>query len=396
MFHQKFCPHVSFIGTLFSIFFISKNFHILHSLPKNKYATDRDTAPEITKDLARPFQCTEDQLNIIRKQLPSHDCYQYQSQPWLQKCSFTDATKCPDNQWLADFFKNKQHQQRIDDSTQHEEDGRFISLFIGCNKGMDAVNALRMGSGDSRFDKNVWIETLTTKGRMKLHNDVCGQASTPQFPLTSNLGTPRKKSEVHCIEPMPATAKELARAANELGWTDVGFIVAHAAIGRNDGMASFPSSSSVGVENKGLENGCKSGLCENVVVYSLDSYVEQHVSPYPIDYLSIDVEGFDFDVLLGGLNDTLPRVKYLEFEYNWMGSWKDQSLSDAVNLLDRVGFTCYWAGKNGLLWQITNCWLDQYHVHVWSNVACISRHDRQMRSVAEDMHKRFVSTLASF
>jgi FkbM family methyltransferase len=86
------------------------------------------------------------------------------------------------------------------------------------------------------------------------------------------------------------------------------------------------------VENKGLENGCKSGLCENVVVSSLDSYVEQHVSPYPIDYLSIDVEGFDFDVLLGGLNDTLPRVKYLEFEFNWMGSRKDQSLSDAVNL----------------------------------------------------------------
>ena len=230
---------------------------------------------------------------------------------------------------------------------------------------------------------------------MKLHNDVCGQASTPQFPLAPGSDrTTRKKSELHCIEPMPATAKELARAAQELGWTEMGFVVTHAAIGKNDGMARFPSTSSVGVENKGLGNGCESSLCEDVVVYSLDSYVQQYVSPYPIDYLSIDVEGFDFDVLLGGLNDTLPKVRYLEFEYNWMGSWKDQSLSDAVDILDRIGFTCYWAGKNGLLWQITNCWLEHYDVHVWSNVACINRHDGQMSSVAQDMQKRFLSTLA--
>ena len=49
----------------------------------------------------------------------------------------------------------------------------------------------------------------------------------------------------------------------------------HAAIDKNDGMARFPSTSSVGVENKGLGNGCESGVCEDVVVYSLDSYVEQ-------------------------------------------------------------------------------------------------------------------------
>ena len=231
---------------------------------------------------------------------------------------------------------------------------------------------------------------------MELHNDVCGQASTPQFPLAPDIGgITHIKSEVHCIEPMPATAKEeLGCAARELGWTDMGFIVTHAAIGRNDGIASFPSTSSVGVENQGLGNGCDSGYCENIVVYSLDSYVEQHVPPYPIDYLSVDVEGFDFDVLLGGLNNTLSRVRYLEFEYNWMGSWKFQSLHDAVHLLNGIGFTCYWAGHNGLLWQITNCWLEHYHVHAWSNVACINRHDRQMRSVAEKMQESFLSTLA--
>ena len=108
----------------------------------------------------------------------------------------------------------------------------------------------------------------------------------------------------------------------------------------------------------------------------------------------LDVEGFDFDVLLGGLNKTLSKVRYLEFEYNWMGSWKYQSLYDAVHLLNRIGFTCYWARNNGLLLQVTNCWLQHYHVHAWSNVACINRNDRLMRSVAENMQERFLSTLA--
>jgi len=37
-----------------------------------------------------------------------------------------------------------------------------------------------------------------------------------------------------------------------------------------------------------------------------------------INYLSVDVEGWDFEVLLGGKRDALLRVQYLEFEYNWV------------------------------------------------------------------------------
>ena len=381
---------VSFIGL--SLFFVRKNLQNLRSVAETNN-TENIRAYVVSQNHGGPLYCNDDQLNTIRKHLPPDDCNRYKEKPWLQKCSFTQTTKCPDNQWLEEYFE-KGHQQSTKQGLQKEE-ARFLSIFVGCNKGMDAVNALRMGSGDSRFDKKKWIETLTSGGRMKLHNDVCGQASTSQFPLApDNGGTKHIKSEVHCIEPMPATAKELDRAARELGWTEKGFIVTHAAIGRNNGIASFPSTSSIGVENKGLENGCDSGHCEDVTVYSLDSYIKHHVPPHPIDYLSIDVEGFDFDVLLSGLNSTLSKVRYLEFEYNWMGSWKYQSLYDAVHLLDRIGFTCYWAGNNGLLWQITNCWLEHYHVHAWSNVACISRNDRQMRSVAENMQERFLSTLA--
>ena len=83
----------------------------------------------------RPLYCTEDQLNTIRKHLPPDDCNRYKEQPWLQKCSFTQTKKCPDNQWLAEYFK-KGHKQSTKQGLQKEE-GQFLSIVVGCNKGMD-------------------------------------------------------------------------------------------------------------------------------------------------------------------------------------------------------------------------------------------------------------------
>ena len=113
----------------------------------------------------------------------------------------------------------------------------------------------------------------------------------------------------------------------------------------------------------------------------------------PINYLSIDVEGYDYEVLMGA-NKTLPHVHYLEFEYNWVGAWKDTTLSQAIQHLDtEFGFTCYWAGFNDTIWRITNCWLDHYDVKFWSNVACVNRNAIEVRDVAHDMERLFNETL---
>lgn len=64
-------------------------------------------------------------------------------------------------------------------------------------------------------------------------------------------------------------------------------------------------------------------------MYSLDSYIQTFIpntitnsndneEEIPINYLSIDVEGWDYEVLLGGKQNVLQRVHYLEFEYNWV------------------------------------------------------------------------------
>ena len=78
-----------------------------------------------------------------------------------------------------------------------------------------------------------------------------------------------------------------------------------------------------------------------------------------------------------------------------MGSWKDQSLLEAVDILDRIGFICYWAGKKWIA--LANHQLLARAPPCSFLVQCcvlINRHDSQMRSVAQDMQKRFLSTLA--
>jgi FkbM family methyltransferase len=79
----------------------------------------------------------------------------------------------------------------------------------------------------------------------------------------------------------------------------------------------------LGKENMGLDNmktSCGSEdsiMCKEVPIMTLDEYTKRKkIKGSMIHYLSIDVEGFDYNVILGA-SQTLKRVQYLEFEYNW-------------------------------------------------------------------------------
>jgi hypothetical protein len=108
--------------------------------------------------------------------------------------------------------------------------------------------------------------------------------------------------------------------------------------------------------------------------YKLDTFVQKFVKVKDpiIDFLSVDVEGFDWPILLGATN-TLQLTNYLEFEFHQVGAWKQYNLSTAILSLHQQGFLCYWAGQGGKLWQITDGWMDYYYVaKQWSNVACVN------------------------
>lgn len=310
---------------------------------------------------------------MIRSQLPPDACLKTHRNPWANNCSFSFATRCPQAVWVDEFYQHHAAQ---------------TAVYVGCNKGMDAINALRMISANPAIDKNAWRDSFFKD--QTIESGVCNQEFGEQFSIpASRTQTP---AVVHCIEAMPITAAHLNRTAGELG-LDESLIVTNAAMASVDGVAVFPNvEEKVGVEGMGLAD-CKKNQdnCKEVPLYKLDTYLEDSG---PIDFISVDVEGYDFDVLLGA-NETLPHVRYLEFEYNWKGSWGKQKLSDATNFLKSHGFTCYWAGTEGHIWRITDCWLDYYDLHFWSNIACVNLNDPIIKPMARRMEQLFQETVAA-
>lgn len=341
--------------------------------------------------LKKPPKCSAEQIGRIQEQLPDLPCIRLKGRPWSQGCSFTVATSCPKQTWVEEFY------------AKQATDAPFVGISVGCNKAFDAIETMRMGSSNAKFDKVTWGKTMTDDG-VDLDVSVCRQNSIEQVGVDSSQI--RLESEMHCIEPMPLTYEVLQRTANKLDLEKHGFTVKNAAIGKTSGTVLFPKAAvgsqnhnrvKVGTENKGMDS-CYSRkiaiedqkvICQQVSVFSLDDYVSKYVkSEGPIHMLSIDVEGYDFDVMLGG-REALKRTHYVEFEYNWMGPWKDQHLEDAIKVLDEEGFTCYWAGRNRL-WRITDCWQEYYDIHHWSNVACVNR---SQYTLAKDMEDLFLKTL---
>lgn len=350
----------------------------------------------------QPLQCSHDDLLKIRHQLPPEMCISdYEGNtPWLQRCSLTIATKCPKATWLEEYYQELQ-QNYIQNLSQNDKK-HFLGISIGCNKGFDAIHTLRMGTFNHNINKQDWKQAMESKGG-KLHDAVCGQDSGDLFaisPALQNMTMDKPKGEMHCVEPMPKTFDSLEYSSKHLQYDEYGFHVTNAAISKESGTMYFPSNtnSSSGIENQGLAT-CTNHMteeerleqCRPVTVFSLQDFVRQNVkSQGPIHILSIDVEGFDCDVLSGAGKDVLQRVEYLEFEYNYMGSWAHVHLYDVIEMLNEIGFTCYWAGMD-LLWRITNCWQSFYDLHAWSNVACVNRD--AVPQLANKMEEKFQSSL---
>ena len=329
----------------------------------------------------KPPACTSEQKATILKQLSPKYC-NHQYEAYDQLCSFTKATKCVEPTWLESYYKDLKRNRAED----------FVAVYVGCNKGYDAVNALRMGTGSSHYDKKVWKEKL----QETRDSSVCGQHDN-QFPIVDE-DQDIVNGYVHCLEPMANNFEKLDTAAKHLGWED-NFLVTRAAISKQTGTIKFEKTE-FGVENMGLSiRKCgkrKNGTfrnCDVVNVYTLDQYMEDIAKVKTngiIHLLSIDVEGSDYDVIKGG-SKTLQKTAYLEFEYNWMRPWHEQNLIDAVKDLNKFDFTCYWAGL-GKLWRVEeSCWLSHFDFHTWSNIACVNR--KLNGILAKNMENIFLKTL---
>lgn len=307
-----------------------------------------------------------------------------------------------------------------------------------------------------KFDRNNWRIGMELKNTVLVGCELqslqyeplsLSSSSSSFLPNDSNHNY-MKSSEVHifCIEPMPLTVDALQYSASTLNLstssmgnivenekTTSSFTITKAAVGRDSQNGTlkilFPSAPvnkrgtaehhkiQVGTENVGLgsesvkncyNNGNKNSECEEVPIYTLDEYIANYVqtkiknnnknnmqhsnSNVKYKILTVDVEGYDFDVLLGGSN-TIQHFEYIEIEYNWIGSWSTQKLYDFILYMSTGGnnFICYWAGQN-LLWRITGCFLhDYYEFHTWSNIACVN--PSRNKHLANRMEDIFLETL---
>lgn len=360
--------------------------------------------PDDQLSFVPPVACTGIQQSTILAQLPRDECdANARRRPWTNACSFSYATCCPDPTWLVQYWQT-QHAAAVRQQTQGQH-ARRTAIYVGCNKAMDAVNTLRMLSGNPIFDKNQWKDELfrgTKEDGKKVHPGHCGQEFDEQFPLVASpLRQQPHAATVYCIEAMPKTAVHLNATAHRLGWHER-LVVSNVAISSTDGTTLFPSAKggedTVGVENSGLADcqgkgasSTKNALCSEIPMYRLDTFAEHEIQTSTlIDFLSIDVEGFDWEVLKGA-PQLLQRVKYLEFEYNWRGLWQEQMLSDSITTLQDANFICYWTGDAGYLWRITGCWQSHYNHKFWSNVACVNT--VLAKDLGTVMEKRFQETI---
>lgn len=392
---------------------IGKTYNVSHQINfgSNQLRAISNESPTTKSSSAKPPKCSKETLSKIESQLVPNRCRKAGD----MLCSFSMATRCPQSTWLDDYYHEIQKDRvlaskagyfwspSIDPPYQH-----FLGISIGCNKGFDAINTLRMGIHDDDINKSNWKGQMSHNGR--LHGSICKQDRDtdlfdilPEFQSKSREppapSLKRPSGEMHCIEPVPSSFQLLNYSAQRLNYIDKGLVVTHAAISNVSGTALFQAGNEYGgIENNGIDT-CerldpseRANRCQAVPVMSLSDYMNKYVDSKPallkpINILSIDTEGFDYEVLFGATNDILRRVEYLEFEYHSVGVWKDHNLSDAVEMLDTNGFTCYWAGMDRL-WRITDCWISHYDAHVWSNVACVNRSVMKLASKMEEIFER--------
>eukprot|EP00667_Euglena_gracilis_P029137 EG_transcript_38137 len=125
----------------------------------------------------------------------------------------------------------------------------------------------------------------------------------------------------------------------------------------------------------------------DVPLLVLDRFIKLHNFSV-IDYLSIDTEGNDPNVLLGARR-SLSLVRYFEFEYHKFGVWLQTSLQQVIKRLKTYGFICYWIGK-GKVWRLTDCWHEAYEDRQWSNIGCVAKREKGWYGIMEKFFYRTV------
>ena len=300
--------------------------------------------------------CDVKQLLQIESALLPDRCIKSQRTPWYHRCSFTIATRCMYRSWLEEYYAG------ISEQIAHER--LFLGLCVGCQR-FDAVNVMRAWTNNEVFDKDKWRETL-----QKLSKNTEEKLWDGEF------------MKFNCISNQTDVNMKPKRIG-EMHW-----------LGSPNQMNGFIEQSArlLDLDTHGLKIVNVTGLDktgeENTAEVILGNYTRTAIGVgKQVNFLKIDLRGNDFDILLSMKENVLKQTEYLEFSYFWTDSWAEQSLKDAIMMLYKKSFTCYFAGEHRL-WKITGCWQHYYEYRHWANIACVSRRVEGLRAIMEDIFQR--------
>jgi hypothetical protein len=293
-----------------------------------------------------PAACTAEQGEKVKKQLRPEGCFG--GHPWIQSCSFTQATRgCQDHFWMTEMYA----QQSFDQFP-------FVAIMVGWPKGLGKVDffmgALQLGTKDPiHYDAS---KILTKFGNPE---NPCNR-STPIF-----SGTAAASTKVYVLERESEKLQDLKAIRKEYNAEN------HLIIETKDFSISKSASG------------------------NLDDWVKERLpqNDDPIHHLSINMEGLDFEILMGASN-MLNRVRYVDFEVQWKSEWNKGSLSILIRKLKTRGFVCYFSGTHGNLWRITDCWMNHYGEKHWGRIACVNAHHSDVNGILDRMEKGFLNTLS--
>mmetsp|Transcript_26465 Transcript_26465/g.57988 ORF Transcript_26465/g.57988 Transcript_26465/m.57988 type:complete len:536 (-) Transcript_26465:289-1896(-) len=381
-----------------------------------------------------PPVCTLEQLGILKMQLPSEKCQENAEKPFRPNpCSFSDATTCgtANPHWFYDFV----HQSSSGNGIDADVDDTFRGIIVGCNKGYEAVEMLRIASpslrsfgSSNKYDLKKWKEEFS---KVDADANIDGSVDCPaDGKASSNASDGRmQRARVYCIEGMPTTFAQLEKTKAALGYSNDELDLSNFVVGSEhdeDGIWVRIRDKPIGAMNVGYyrrKRWCKVAAnndeCALVPFTSIDHWID-HLKPSlkggttesvtttktatttitttiadpPIHILSISAETSDYDILRGAVQ-TLKRIQYIDFAYDFDGRWSKFSFSDLIFRLKKKGFVCYFTGSNGRdMWRITDCWQEHYELKFSSTVGCVNSNIPAAEPLLEKMEAMFLETLS--
>ncbi|MFZ2500411.1 MAG: FkbM family methyltransferase [Minisyncoccia bacterium] len=144
-------------------------------------------------------------------------------------------------------------------------------------------------------------------------------------------------AHVICIEPNPAAQIVLEKNITTNGW-EKSVTIIRSALGKSTGTADFFLLADTDTDSSGSLIQ-KSGLKEKRRSFTVPVEPLSHHITEPIDFLKLDIEGAEFDVMDDlQTSGCLARIKHIQLEYHDEPDSPANSLSSMLQRLEHEGF----------------------------------------------------------